>query len=253
MSNAAECYSRALYEHFSLLGTWMPNARLALGDVGVWDRGIFRRLTSLEELGIDTKIRTGTTPANLSFTSATTLAVRPSLSAGLAPALAVGQAHIDITFANHGGFVFQAIDCYQDELDDRVGLAKNILGYVRTGEWERNWVLVDSILRAGSATILISNSSTASIGLHVEGPVEVSSLAKLKAGFSVTSESGNIARFISQSGLVPLFTLGRIKPSLLQRLLGAPGETMRFGGAGDGSLALAESDLFEVVRPDEPG
>ena len=251
MSTVAEYYSRALHKHFSLLGTWMPNARISLGDVGVWDRGIFQRLTSLGKLGVNMGIRKGLAPATFSFTSEMTAAIRNSLSGSIAPGQPVGKVQVDLTFASQGGFMFQAIDCYQDEIDNKAGLAKTILGYVRTGEWQKEWAVVDSVIRAGSATIVISNSSQASLGLNVDGPVEFSSLAKLNSGFEVSSENGNIARFISQADLVPLFTLGRIKTSIIQRVLGVPGETIQFGGAGDAFLTHSGDDLFEAVRPDE--
>jgi hypothetical protein len=250
MSTAAEYYCRALHKHFSLLGTWLPNARMSLGDVGILDRGIFQRFTSLGKLGANMRIRKGLTPAVFSFSSEMTAAVRSSASGSIVPGHPLGRAQVDLKFASQGGFMFQAIDCYRDEIDDKAGLAKVILGYVRTGEWRGDWAVVDSVVRAGSATIIIANSSQASLGLHVDGPAEFSSLAKLTSGFEVNSESGNIARFISQGNLVPLFTLGRIKTSFIQQALGLSGHTVHFGGAGSVLLTQGDNDFFEAVIPD---
>lgn len=99
-----------------------------MGDVGVWDRGIFRRLTSLEQLGIYTRVRKGLTPANFSFTSEASVDVRNDLSGKIVPGQTVVKAQIELTFSNRGGFIFQAIDCYQDDIDDKAGLAKVVLG-----------------------------------------------------------------------------------------------------------------------------
>jgi hypothetical protein len=251
MPNAATYYSHALQKNFSFLGTWPPNARICLGDVGVWKDGVFKPLSSLERLGIPMKTRKGKVAAAFSLVSETTIAVHNQLTAAVDPGLQAAKADVDINFNGHGGFLFQAVDCYQDDLDDKLGLAKNVIGYFRAGEWQKDWAVVDSLIRADSATIAVSNSGKASLGIQVDGPVEVTSLARLKGGFAVHHESGSIARFISQSGLVPLFTLARVKTSFLYSAFGGPNGGVRFGGGGHTPTDVQDQDYFDAVAAEE--
>jgi hypothetical protein len=246
MSNASKFYLKAIYNHFSLLASWLPNTNVALGDVGVLEDGLFKQLTTLENLGIAIKIRSGASAVDFNLSSESDVRIQSGAKgevASMTPLAA--QANISIEFSRAGGFVFQAGDCYVDEVEDKVNLGKSILALFRIDQWDRQWVVVDSLVRAGSATIVISNSSKASLELSANSPIEASSLARISSSFSVSSQTGDIVRFISQPGLTPLFKLSRVKQSMLARAFGTG--SVRFAGASRSELA--EADFFEPAEP----
>src|SRR5271169_792918 len=225
MTAASRIYLQTIYKRFSLLGSWMPNASVALGDVGVLEDGSFKRLTSLDLLGIPVKVRPGASAVDFSFTSQSGVEIQTTLSGELASTTPLAAAAgLSIQFSREGGFVFQAADCYIDEVEDKVSMGNAIVGLFRVDRWDSKWAVVDSLVRAGSATIVISNSSTAALELTANAPIEASSLARMHAGLSVKSQSGDIVRFIAQPGLTPLFRLSRVKPSILDRAFGVGGK-----------------------------
>jgi hypothetical protein len=251
MTNASRIYLQTIYNRFSLLGTWMPNSTVALGDVGVLEGGLFKHLTSLKSLGIPFKVRPGASAVDFALTSESGVEMQTKSGAELSPSAAPLAADIglSIQFSREGGFVFQAVDCFVDEVDDKVRMGRAIVELYRVGKWEKQWGVVDTLVRTGAATIVVSNSSKATLELSANVPIQASCLARANSGLTVKSQSGDIVRFITQQGLTPLFRLSRVKPSMFEKVFGGGGR-IRFGGAASDNSSSTYESFFDSVNPD---
>lgn len=250
-------YAREIHDRFGYFASWLPNTRLELGDIGVQDGATFKRMTSLTELGLPFATRSGANLLDFTHTSSSGVTVETDIDAAVGAdtgkpgegKLAGGK--LAVKLAEQGAVVFRAANCRVDEISDKVGLGAAVLELFRSGMWDAPWRIIDTVVHAESATIIVSDSAQASLELRAETPLELSSLARLDAGIRVASQAGSVLHFVAAKGLSPLFTLAGIKQSLLAKLLGGKAT---FGGAAARepeavSPAPLEEDPFERVEP----
>src|SRR5258707_15241160 len=95
--------------------------------------------------------------------------------------------------------------------------------------WEPGWAVIDTLVHANSATIVVSNSDSAALDLTAKVPVTLANLANLDTGLSAKSQSGEMIQFIAAKGLTPMFGLSRVKQSFLSKVLG-DSSGITFGG-----------------------
>jgi len=251
MASASKQYLNGIHKKFSFLATWFPNACIKLGDVGIQEGDQFKQMTTLDNLGVSFRVRGGTSPLDFAYTSESGVAVQTKAAGELSPgtSLPLAEAGIHIQFSSAGAFLFQAAGCIVDEIDDKDSLGKTVLLLARQGRWDENWAVVDTVVRAASATIVVSNSNAGSLDLTAKGPVSLANLASLDAGITVSSQSGDVVRFIAAKDLMPMFRLSRIKRSLFQQILGGP---ITFGGPGAEPAPVNEDEdnPLEEVSPE---
>jgi hypothetical protein len=246
-------YRNSIYKRFSYQATWFPNTTVRLGDIGIQDHGSFKQVTALENIGVPFRIRRGSDKLDFAYTSESGVAIKPRLSAvaGAGTMLPQADAGISMTFSKEGAFLFQATGCTVTEIEDKAVLKRFVMKLFREGEWEKDWAVVDTIVRADSATIVISNSGSGSLDLTAKMPVALSGLAKIDAGFSVAAQSGDVIHFIAAQGLTPMFKLSRIKQSLLAGLMSSR-SAITFGGpSSDLASSVSADDLLEEVAPEQ--
>jgi hypothetical protein len=253
MAAASKMYVKGMFQRFSYLAAWLPNTTLRLGDVGLQRGQEFKQMTTLGDLGISFRVRTGASPVDFTYTSQSGVSVKPKVAAqaGAGAMLPSAQAGISIEFSEDGAFLFHAVGCSVDEIEDKEALGRAVIAAIKAGNWNSDWGVVDTLVRADSATIVVSNSHKAALELSAKAPVAPANLASLDAGLSVSSQSGDIIQFIAAKGLAPLFRLSRAKQSLLASLLGSSG-AITFGGSGGEAAGepVPEGDVFEAVAPD---
>ena len=245
MSEAGTLYVKGIYDRFSYLATWLPNTSLVLGDVGFQEGGYFKRMTTLKELGIPFKVRSGKKPVDFTYTSQSGITFQTKAAGEVAAGttLPLGQAGIVIEFNESGAFLFQAIGCRVNEIEDKEKLGQAIIQMYREKTWDGGWSVVDTLVKADSVTIVVSNSQQASLELSAKTPLAITNLANVEAGLTVNSQQGDMVRFLAAKGLMPLFKLSRIKKSLLASLLVGP-RPIYFGGKS------VREDVFEAVEPE---
>jgi hypothetical protein len=252
MKSTGETYLEAVYQRFLYLGTWMPNASIRLGDVGVQQKAHFKQMTTLQGLGIPFRVRSGTNAVDFSYTSQAGLSFRTKAKGDVAAGttLPLGEAGIALEFSQRGAFVFQAADCLVNEIEDKAAVGEAVIKLFEQGRWDAEWTLVDTIVEAATATIIVSNSESGALELIAKTPVQLSELASVDAELTLSSQSGDIIRFIAAKGLTPLFRLSRVKKSLLASLFGGS-KPITFGGApAESRLVLPADEVFETVAPE---
>jgi hypothetical protein len=165
------------------------------------------------------------------------------------------EAEVVVEFEREGAFVFQAENCVQYEIEDKVALARSIADALDRNEWDSNWSVVDSVVQADSATILVANSRNARVELSAASrlPEVIEKLADLQLGLQVRAQRGDVTRFLAEKGLVPLFKLSRPCVPLLTRLSQTAKKSITFGGqvaSDEGAQWPSESELWEALSPD---
>ncbi len=252
MTAASKLYLKEIYQRFSYLAAWLPNINLRLGDVGVLQGEQFKQMTTLKALGVPFETRTSTSTIDFTYTSQSgvTLKTKVNGEVAIGTTLPATQAGISMQFSKEGAFLFQAVKCRVDEIEDKDAVGKVVVKLLKEGTWNRDWGVVDTLVRAGSATIVVSNSQVASLELTANAPVAVANPANLGIGLSVNSQSGDIIQFIAAKGLAPLFKLSRVKQSFLSTLLGGP-RPVTFGGPSpeEPTKSIFEGNPLEAVAP----
>lgn len=246
MGSASKLYLKGIYNRFSYLATWLPNANLRLGDVGLQQGDAFKQMTTLTDLGIPFRMRKGANTIDFTYTSESGVTVKTKAAGEVAAgtSLPLGQAGISIQFSREGAFLFQAVGCSIEEIDDKVALGQAVIKLVKNETWNPSWAVVDMLVRADTATIMVSNSGFAGLDLTAKAPVAVANLANVDTGLSVSSQTGDIIRFIAAKGLAPLFRLSKMKQSFLSGIF-------TFGGpVQEAPASEVEDNPLEVVAPE---
>jgi hypothetical protein len=229
------------------MGTWLPNANLRLGDVGVLEGEAFKQITTLKDLGIPFKLRKGEKKIDYTYTSKSGVRLKTKVAGEVAvgSTLPLADAGVSIQFENEGAFLFHAAGCITDEIGNRLEVGQAMLKLLKAEIWKPNWAVVSTLVHADSATIVVSSTGSAVLDLTAKAPLALANLANLNAGLSVSSQRGDLIRFIAAQGLSPLFGLSRVKQSLVAKLLGEPAE-ITFGGVGE-EEDLSEEEPLELV------
>jgi hypothetical protein len=217
MASPVKVYQKEMHENIGFFATWLPGDRIEVGDAGILEAGRFRRMASLQELGISIGAKAGGRTQELRYTSSsgTSLAVD-----GGADAVGVVKARVTIEFSRIGAFLFHASRLQARMLENRLGVAEQLVLAYEEGAWKREWLLVDSIYVAEHATIAVSQDSSAALtlGADVSAGLLTGSLADPSLSLRVLSTRGTVVSVIGDHGTRPLYSCLRLKDPLL----GAP-------------------------------
>ena len=212
MASPVKLYQREMHSNIGFYATWLPGDPIEVGDVGVLVDGGFRRMTSLEELGVSCDVRTGVTRQELQLTS--TRGTKLTASAG-ASVPTIVKAEVAIEFSHAGAFVFHASALRPQNIMHTSTVAASIVDAYRGGRWQQDWLLVEAVHIADSATIIVSvdNSSKIVLEAAAAGVVPAISLADPKIEFSVAATQGQIVHIVGGRSLHPLYSCLRLKRS----------------------------------------
>lgn len=259
-----ESYLKGMFEKFAYMATWLPSAPVTLGDVGFLSGGSFQRVTSLANLGIEFAVRKGTTALDLSHSSDQGASLMTSGGAGAEAGPSSAKAKVSVEFTSMGAFVFQAKGCVESTIEDQAKLAREVIARFKSGEdWDPDWVVINTVVRSKSATILVSSSTTSKIdiGATTDLPAGSTPLASADLGLHVLGQTGDMTNIIAQQALTPMFRVSRVKRDVLARIQSALFGTTKFENvrsigpqvfsAGDepDPVEIADEDAFEDVRP----
>ena len=240
MAKPAKFYLSHINKQTGYRATWDPGKPLKLGQIGkLDDYGVFNVYTSLEGEGIAVQTAQDGTAGDLDYTSSDSVTISTKLS-GSAPVVGSGlsaaQAGFSFDFKSEKSVVFQASGITTSHITNLAAIEKAILEKYRAGNWDKNWLIITELVTAASATIIIVNSSTAKLDLKAQADISSGTLKLTDAslGLSVAREQGSTLKYISQSGLTPLYrVMGIVSPLFGKQQLGTrsvveEGEQLRF-------------------------
>jgi hypothetical protein len=211
-----------MFSKFGYMPTWLPNAPLSLGDVGtLGSDGFFHRVTSLRDLKIDFTVRRGATPLDFSHSSEQGVAMTVGGGADADAGPTHAKAKVTLEFSSKGAFVFQAKGCVESSIEDQAKLGRDVITRFKSGEdWDPDWVVINTVVQAKCATILVSSSTSSKVEIAASGELPAGSVALADAdvGLRVLTQTGDVTNLLAQQKLTPLFRVSRIKRGLLARL-----------------------------------
>jgi hypothetical protein len=212
-------YLRHMNSKTGYRATWDPGKPLTIGSVGRLDNsGIFSVFTTLEKEGIPVELRVDDTTADLDYTSSESVTITTKLSGKVPVAgsfLTEADAGFNIEFKSDRSVVFQSQGNQTDQLTNLAEIKKMILQKYKEANWDKDWLVVTELVRAKSATIIIANSSNATLDLKANANMGAPSLklTDLSLELMVAKEKGSTLKYIAQEGLTPLYrVMGIRKP-----------------------------------------
>jgi hypothetical protein len=246
MASPVKRYQQEMHNNLGFFATWLPSTAIALGDIGVLQGGRFRRVASLKELGIvQTDVREGMAE-NVSYSASAKRSDNISVGAGMAVPLASGE--LSITFTSEGGYIFEAINMKQMEVADRLSLASSVLKAYEDGRWQKEWLVIDALYRAESATILVSEDTSSEIVLKASAaalPAGLLPLADPKLGLGIASSSGKIVHIVAANNLHPLYSCVKVRDPLL---FGKPSVVPVRGRANQHANTLGRPGIDDLLN-----
>lgn len=265
MSELVELYTKGIKRKLeNYWAAWLPGTRFAIGDIGTLNGCLFEKVATLAELNLKHYAGPDTDPSPLEISSESGVAISFKAAGQTSPSFAhigAADAGLKIDFGGKGAFILQAPEMCESEVGDRLNLRRQIIGAFSKGVWEKDWLVITRLLKATSATVLISKSSNASLELTTKGNLSgvVAALGAADAGIAIKHQQGDTVTMIGGKNVTPLFQLSRLKT----RFFSAPKLVTKSLRASDPSLAdltpsrvrgdraIAESLAFETVTDDE--
>lgn len=221
MAKIHQLYTQEIYDNLKYRPTWLPGTPLSLGTVGLIEDGLFRPVTSLNQLKFNFEETLDTERDAFDYTSKSGVSITFKGAGDTNPkfeAVTKASAGALIEFSRTGAIVLQLRGVANHRIADQPALYKEMLRSIVLGDedqWQRNWVVITEVIQAESATIMISNSANSKLELKASGSVAPTSLVDVSADFSVAKESSVSTKIISESGLTPLFRGVRVKRGFL--------------------------------------
>jgi hypothetical protein len=192
---------------------------MELGAVGFLKDGLFDQRARLKDFGISFAPRPDGGRTGFEYQSST--GVKTSYKAagqasGAFRAVGVASAGVRFEFSRFGAVVFSAPNCVVSEIDNKRSLERKLRN---TSDWDMGWVVITKILKARSATILVSGSTGAFVELRASGDIAPGGivLADLAAGFSRARTSGMAVQSVAEGRLTPLYEAFRMRQPTLTR------------------------------------
>jgi hypothetical protein len=97
-----------------------------------------------------------------------------------------------------------------------VALGREIISFVKNGEWQMDWVVVTEIITAGSTTIAVSSQKGAHCTLEAKGELPQIDLANASIGLKMISAQAIGYQVIAERGLCPLLGLSKAHKPFFQ-------------------------------------
>ncbi len=242
MASPVKTYQAQMHSNLGFYATWLPTDPVSVGDVGVFEGGRFRRVTTLAELEIPSKVSRSSGQADLQFSS--TEGVKLDAT-GAGAAAGVGKLEVAIQFSGAGAFVFHASGLQLERLDNRAQVAQGVLGAYRDARWKKEWLIVESVHAADCATVIISEDSSARLVLsaNLKLPTPFTSLADPRVGFEVSANEGKMFRTLGGKRLHPLYSCLRVKDPFF-----GPAEVLPVQGGDDAARLLSRPGIDELLE-----
>ncbi len=219
-TKAARFYANQTYKQLNKIyrPTWMPNEVVEVGDIGLLQRGVFRRLASFEDqVGDPIAINDdpNSSPFDVTYSKATKIVFK---AAGQTkddlPNIPTAKAGFGVEFSRSGAFTVRAAASFEPSVSNIIALQQRVVELFEEGKWDKNWVVVVKKVSCPAATILISKSKTSKLEFSVSGDVPASGvvLGSADISFQLEASSNTALSLLEARDVTPfvqLMTLGQ--------------------------------------------
>lgn len=195
MASIAEIYIDEIRKQDkSFFATWTPGKPMKLGDIGVIKKNRFSLIGNLKDQGINFKVRRDKSPMPYQFNSLDGIEIHPKASGELNPKfsdLLKLEVGFGIEFSKKGKFFFKANEQYEDCIDDLITLGKQMKNLFNGEVKDKNYVIINKIIRSPLVTILISNSNKSKVSLLAKADVSLEKIDIANANIDVEVKSSS--------------------------------------------------------------
>jgi len=206
-----EHIQQRVYANTSLYSMWLPVDRVSVGDYGSIRRGRFNREGNVSQRGIQFKEQVSqSSPSTFGFSDKAKFNARSALGGAAGPSIG---AALEIALSGEGAFVYQIRDVTTKRVEDKASFFRDLFLAILEGRfrWREDFVLVDEIREAGSATLIILESDSGKVVIKGGLLTAEESDAPLARGeISAAVEHGSVFHVISQKATTPLFNPRRL-------------------------------------------
>ena len=207
----ANDYVNELRHELKMFPVWPPETPVTLGDYGTLTRGIFQRRGNIGDFGITLETLPDSDSRDIEYKSdgkieVTTLA---EVQGGVPGA----QGHLTkrVEFSDAHAVLLSAVRCVYQVASNYAHIDSELQEKLNGGVWRKEWVVVTGLVRAESATILVSSAANASIDLQLEGEIPQAHLAGARLGIKVAREASMGLKVLAHQGATPLIMLSRLQ------------------------------------------
>lgn len=209
-----QIYAKAVHYHLpKYFANFPPNSPIEVGDYGSLNSGVFDRAGNVRDVfgvAFTHEVLRGQ-PALINFQSGEGISTSIGGTADAVAGLLSKQVSVTVKFAKRDGIVFRAIGCEPYTIMDREAFGREIIGLFERDRISAEFVVVTSLIRAKSLTVVASASAGATIELNAEAELAHLDIASTDIGLRVVHESGLAARFVAARSTIPLVGLSRIR------------------------------------------
>ena len=241
-TNAAKFYLKEIREKsVGYRPNWEPNKPLRIGDVGILEDDVFTVMGSLEKMGIHMEVRVDDKAGEVwDLSSENGVEVKTKAKGQMntaTPALKEMDAGFNVEFKKEKSILFR-INGYKSHLiENLMSISKEIKKQYENGDWDEDWVVINELIEADSATIMMSSEGGVSVGLKAKADVGLEKLDIADANLELGVDSrGKLAlSIVGKEGITPLFRAVGIKKSFF----------------GLGKASVKSRDLGSLLGGDE--
>jgi len=213
MTGQYEFYLDYMQAQSGYRATWEPGRNMVPGTIGRLDKeGRFVKLKKLRDLHIIPEIETDNSNSTreMDRTSSDKVNISVKLS-GSAPLpgsmLSLKDTGFNISFKGERGIVFKISGYSTDEIVNLGTVEEKVISLYKNDKWDKSWLIVTQVIRAKSATIIISSGESASLELKAKAKVGSGAVKLTDAalGLKVTNQSGETTRILAEQNITPLY------------------------------------------------
>lgn len=251
MTNATRFYLQEIYDKsVGYRPNWEPNKPLRIGDVGILEDNVFTVVGSLEKMGIPMEVRTDESEAEIiDLSSENGFEIKTKAKGQVDPATpALGEmdAGFHVDFKREKSILFRIKGYKTHLIENLMSISQEIKKRYQNEEWEPEWVIINELLEANSATIMMSSEGSVSVGLKAKADVGLENLDIADADVELGADSGGklALSIVGKKGITPLYRAVGIKRSFFG--LGK----VSVGSKGVGEEEAGEENPFEEAKMD---
>ncbi|MEA2372635.1 MAG: hypothetical protein QOH12_3029 [Solirubrobacteraceae bacterium] len=161
---AYEQYTEEVHHELGKLGTWLPSARVRLGDVGVMQGREFERNSTLADLDVAFMPAADDISSTFGFVSDGAVEVIASAKAEAGVFGGTGTAtgiSAQMSFTRANAVFFRVEGAVVHRIDDLDAVKEAVLALDSRGKWRREWLVVTQVVVAQRCLVMVSGSEGA--------------------------------------------------------------------------------------------
>lgn len=243
-------YAKAMEKQFGFQVMWPPNKSVSVGDYGTinGDKKKGNSFTVLGNIKNDLKI-------NFDTEASPRVDVETLQSDGVSivNATADGGGKVDgvnfavqlkVSFEKKNSMVYNGSGMVLRSMKNIGAVGKQLAGKLKSGEWQKNYLVVTDVHETEGMTVLISQTKDSSVTLGGSASLTTGNIGKASANVQVISNQSSVANYIASVPTTPL-----LKARAINKKGFKLHSDMVTSGAlsGTDAIDLGDGDTFEEV------